>query len=422
MAARTLLAVLLFIGAGLAGCISGDDPTEEDPQVNDSKGPTTEMPQGRDGKIIAFEETNATESGMGGVDHHHDYWAGRNRVVIFEERAAMEPSPDDQNRAFVNFRPPQGALIYEATASVEFTISDPERQACEPVVTFGGEFVCTPSAPDASGGPSGMKLRYKHSSTTNWIDVGDLVWGAPLVIKITDPRETDMPHATSSLWEFQVMSPNAHDVSLVFKAKAELVRGEGDVPLWPGHPNFYSDRHTREVLNTQAYAGDSGISNSASPFIHAEAGPVYAQKLISYGTKTLYVWVNITKYTPGDPATAPGTWFLYHMNATGRENITSPFDFENYPIEKRELFWILPVDENGMDSPYADGSRWHFELGAGFTAPENPLYQPSCYAGCASWAAEYTIVVHASDLEEPPEAYHMSCLRAEECPPSTEEA
>ena len=41
--------------------------------------------------------------------------------------------------------------------------------------------------------------------------------------------QTDMPHATMSLWEFQVISPHEQDVTLVFTAKAELVKGEGEV-------------------------------------------------------------------------------------------------------------------------------------------------------------------------------------------------
>ncbi|MEO6665492.1 MAG: hypothetical protein ABIO65_01800, partial [Nitrospiria bacterium] len=375
--------------------------------------------------------------GSGGIDHHHDMWNGQTRIILFEEAAMMEPG------ASIDFQPPQSRLIYEGTASIEFTISDPERRVCEPIFTLGGDFVCSdnavnksygfatgrapegtlpssppadgvPRAPDPTGGPPGLLLRYKHASTVDWIDVGPLAWGTPTVLKITDPRQTDMPHATSSLWEFQVTSPNAQDATLTFTAKAEMVRGEGVIPLWPGHPDFYAERSFREVLNIpDAEACDSGLSNTGCLTADDEkTGEMAPTKLISYGTKTLHVWVNITEATMTNPATAPQNWFLYHLNATGRTNLTNPFDPEA-PIDKLDHYWILPVDDNAMDSPYADGSRWSFQLGASITTPAL-----ACYGGCAEWSAKFGIVVIATNEELPFESYHYSCLRDEECPTS----
>lgn len=411
---KQLLAGVLLVTAAFAGCIGGDDipaatQDEEDAGVNRNN------PFGNQ-TLVAFEETNATEEGAGGVDHHHDYWNGQTRVVVFERSASMEPYPDEQNRAVASFTPPQGALIYEATSVVEFTLSNPERRVCPYGGTLDGDYVCTDFGtgtriPDATGGPSGLKLRYKHASTTQWIDVGEMTWGTPLPIKIEDPRHTDMPHATSSLWEFQVVSPNPQDVTLTFNAKAELVRGEGDVPLWPGHPDFYSERPTREVLNlVDGIACDQAGCTGLDP---EKTGPVFAQRLVSYGTKSLHVWLNITEATFPNPATQPQSWFLFHRNATGRDNVTNQFDTTTYAIENREFYWIFPVDDNGMDSPYADGSRWNFELGASLTTPV-----VSCYGNCADWSAKYTLVAHATNEVLPAEAYHMNCLRDEECPES----
>lgn len=421
---RNLLVGLLLVGATLTGCLGkqGEDAPPVD-TVNDT-GINAVPPDGRDGKLVAFEETNSTEEGVGGVDHDHDLWNGQSRVVIFEEKASMEPYPDDQNRAFAEFRPPgatadtPAALIFEGTGSVEFTLANPERRVCPYGGTLDGDYVCTDfgtgtRAPDPTGGPAGLKLRYKHASTTQWIDVGELVWGTPLPIKITDPRNTDMPHATSSLWEFQVVSPNPQDVTLTFTAKAELVRGDADVPLWPGHPNFYAERSSREVLNNPvAEACDGGTPDLGCATAEPDAvASLAAQKLISYGTKTLHVWVNISEPTFPNPATKPDHWFLYHINATGRSNITDTAA-EDVTIDATNLYWVLPVDDNGMDSPYADGSRWLFKLGASLTTPVGV----SCYENCADFYAKYSIVVHATNEELAPDAYHMNCLRPEECP------
>jgi len=222
-----------------------------------------------------------------------------------------------------------------------------------------------------------------------------------------------MPHATSSVWQFQVVSPNSYDVTLKFKAKAEIVRAEGEIPLWPGHPLFYTEEKPSRVVveNVAAKACDAGLSNTGC-VLAGEVEPVVPSKLISYGTRTLFVWANVTKLNAPNPVTAPSVWFLYHSNATGRTNITNIFDAENYGIEKRELLWVLPVDDGSMDSPYADGSRWSFSLGASYTPPSNPVL-PACYGGCAEWSAEYTLTVIASSIELPADQYHMYCLDPE---------
>ena len=81
-----------------------------------------------------------------------------------------------------------------------------------------------------TGGPAGLKLRYKHASTIAWIDAGEVAWGKPISIKVTHPTQTDMPHATSSAWEFQVVSPNGTDNTLEIQAKAEILRGGAPYP------------------------------------------------------------------------------------------------------------------------------------------------------------------------------------------------
>lgn len=426
MLARTALLGLVLILPAFAGCIGGGtDPV--DAGVVDNSTINTADPTGE--KLLAFEETNATEAGVGGVDHPHDYWNGQTRAVIFDTPASMEPY-----EAVATFQPPQGTFVYEATQTVEFTISNPQRRACPYGGTFDGDYGCTDNAGKIARGfgapvpadgapraddpnpPVGLKLRYKHASTVEWIDVGELVWNTPLPIKITDPRQTDMPHATSSLWEFQVVSPHQQDVTLTFNAKAELVKGEAGIPLWPGHPDFYAEKPVREVLNVADW---EACDQSGCALVNDEerTGLVEAQKLISYGTKTLHVWVNITDAQFPVPPTQPQSWFLYHNNATGRVNVTNQFDAETYGIDKREFYWVLPVDDGAMDSPYADGSRWTFDLGAALVTPAL-----SCYGGCSDWYAKYNIVVLATNEALPMDAYHHYCLRDEDCAYAAESA
>ena len=422
MTARSTLAVLLLlVGGPLAGCIGGEDAPTDVGATNETDFNKANPLQGQ--TLVAFEETNKTEQGVGGVDHHHDMWNGQSRIELFASPSSMIPYDARVDgvdyEAVAEFRPPDGKMIYEGTATVEFSVSDPKRHACIGRARLNGFWICTdtgddiagapevPAADDPRGGPSGLKLRYKHASTTNWIDVGPIEWGVPLPIKIVNPTETDMPHATSSGWAFQILSPNKDDATLVFTAKATIVRGEGDIPLWPGHPDFYADSCCRRVLEQDAVACDG----SACTLVET-SGLLSAQKLISYGTRTLHVWINISEVFAPNPALAPDVWFLRHVNSTGRDNTTDLFDKEAYGAADMEHYWVLPVDDNGMDSPYADGSKWVFALGGAFFKEGI-----SCYGGCADWNAKYNIVVIATNEELPADQYHMHCIVDTDCPP-----
>lgn len=403
-----------------AGCFGGGDGGKLDPAIVTPTGPGVVPPTGRLNIDYDNPDNVTFENGTGGIDHHHDLWNGQTRVLIFEQSAKMHPMAARHAAEYVaeaTFKPVQGAMVFEGTTSVDFTITKPQRHLCEGEDTIDGDYVCTsnflgvPGADDPSP-PAGLTLRYKHASTFDWIEVGPIAWDTPLPIQVTLPTHTDMPHATSSLWEFQVTSPNKQDSTLLFTAKAEIVRGEGDIPLWPGHPDFYPNGLTsRLVLQRSASAGDAGLYGHGAALVPDDVGPVYADKLISYGTRSLHVWVNITSVTATNPATAPNSWFLFHENATGLDNITNAFDTTNYAFEKRAFYWVLPVDENGMDSPYSDGSRWLFGLGGSLTTPAL-----ACYAECANWAATYDITVIATNEALPLDAYHMHCLRDADCP------
>ena len=423
-----LPSALLGLTLLVAGCIGGGDPTGDDDDVNATGGgPNVLPPEGR--PEIKYDNESVTfEQGAGGVDHHHDYWEGRSRVVVFEQPAKMHPMGATRKaaeyEAQATFRPAQPALIFEGTSVVEFTITKPGRHVCEGEDTINGDYLCTSNWGSLTGAPNvepvadpsppaDLKLRYKHASTREWIDVGPIAWDVPLPIKVMQAIETDMPHATASLWEFQVLSPNRQDTTLAFVAKAELVRGEGDIPLWPGHPDFYANGQThRVVLDREAIAGDPGAFGHGTAIVPAEVGPVFADKLISYGTRTLYVWLNISEVTAPNPVTAPKSWFLWHTNSSGNHNITNSADVENHGFEVREHHWVLPVDDSGMDSPYSDGSRWWFMLGGNFD-----FVVLSGYGDYANWAAKYTIKVVASNEQLAEDQYDWNCLRPEAvCP------
>lgn len=426
-----LLALFFALSVLAAGCIGGNEDAVGTLDNATSDDPNLAAPEGRAEIKFDNEENVTFEAGAGGVDHHHDYWEGKTRVVIFEQPAKMHPMgatrKASEYQAQATFRPAPPALIYEGTAFVEFTITSPGRHLCEGEDTINGDYLCTSNWDGVLGAPNldpvpdpnpptGLKLRYKHASTRDWTDVGEIQWDVPMPIKVMQAIETDMPHATASLWEFQVLSPNQYDTTLAFVAKAELVRGEGVIPLWPGHPNFYPDNMTsRVVLDTVATSGDPGAFGHGAAIVPPDASFVYADKLISYGTRTLHVWINITEVNAPNPVTAPKSWFLWHTNSSGNHNITDSTDTENHGFETREHSWKLPVDDNGMDSPYSDGSRWWFMLGGNFD-----FVVLSGYGDYANWVAKYNIKVIASSIPLAQEEYDWNCLRPETICPESE--
>lgn len=374
---------LLLASMLLAGCLKGDPDAVEAAAANES-GPVADAPDGR-GRIVAFEETNKTTEGADGLEHDHDYWQGATRMPLIETLVSLPLATDGETSRDV--QPEQFTLVYEGTATVELTLSAPKRVI--------------------DGDPAGARppmVYYRHAAASEWIQVGQPEWDAPLVVKVTDPIQTDMPHATWSLWAFRFASTDPMANLLAFDVFAEIVRGEGDIPVWPGHPDLYADTQQRRVLETDAHSAQNGFVGDVLP-IEENDGAVSPEHVVSYGTRTLYVYLNITSFDVTNPLDKPTNFFLWFHNASGRWNTTDLFDTTNHSAEQMEHRFVIRVTDDGMDSPYASASRWAFELGAAFLQGADGVFQVSCYSGCATWSSDYRVTVIATTEELPDEAY-----------------
>jgi hypothetical protein len=404
-----------MFGAAFAGCLNpsailrGSSTTNDSTHVGGSNTSLMNMtmPDNRSGGYNAFGETNKTD--MIGM-HAHDYWNGRARVTLFSEQVTMAPNGNTSGTEQV-VRPPAGNLVYEGTGQIEVTISNPQLHACDPNGdTLGGYYVCTDTLPDNTGQgfprvavpdpqPSAsLHLFYltAASDPNAWIDGGALKWGAPTIIKITDPRQTDMPHSTGSLWVFRFVSSDPKDTMLEFSASATIVRGPGDIPEWPSHPLFYAATHYRAVANAL-----SGESSDGALFgtTTGKVVPIDPALLISEGTNTLIVFANVSSYSNTNPAFAPDHWYLYFHNASFTNwNITG-LNNPNNTISHKSLKWVIHVDPNGMDTVYGSQSRWQFEL--------RGVWQ-NCYGGCPQYDVKYTMTVIASDYALPTSSYDQT--------------
>lgn len=373
----------LLVLALLAGCLGGageEAPAAVGEAVNASAGTPLAPPDNRSGGFAAFEETNATTVGA----HRHDAWQGRTRVEILRERVGMALSGDRDAVAVA--RPPEGDafLVFEGAGSVEVVLSRPERRACETAAVVNGEFVCTPGVPDPAP-PAALAVEVQHAASDpdEWLPVGEAAWGAPLVVPVEDATWTDMPHATASLWAFRFRAPDAHEATLTFEAAVTIVRAEGEIPEWPGHPDFYAAGPERVVMEARATTRDG--------LLGFETGDVTPQRLVSWGTRTLAVHVNVTRV---EGLARPTHWALQFHNASGRFWNMTEYAAAGTTVDRTSLTWLLAVDENGMDAPYAPRSRWEVALRG---------VAGNCVGGCADYVVEYEVRVVAS--REPAEAY-----------------
>ena len=408
--------VPLLVAAALllAGCFgAGDAPDDAQPvdKQDANVSPTMDKPDGRDGGFAAFNETNRTEDGQFGLDHDHDYWQGRERVVLVDQDAGLwlcchTTKPVARTRILI----PGGALVYEGTGSVDVTLSKPERRACGTAYDDQGR-ICSdraaPRAPDPTGKPAGVHLFVRDAVSKAFRDVGEVTWDVPMSIPVDDPKQTDMPHAGRSLWEFEVSSPDSRDDTLHFHFHAEAVRApDVDIPKWPGHPDFYAASPVRMVLQGTGKTKENGVLGAVDPTGY-QAGEVVPDKLISYGTRTLHVFVNITDVKNDNPALKASGWLLRWHNASGvTDTVGGP---PNHTGDMKEHHWVLPVDDGAMDSPYAEASRWAFGLMGDFEVadPTNTYaYLLGC-TGCALYEVSYSITVLATTEELPAEAYDV---------------
>lgn len=398
------MAVALIVPL-LAGCFGGDDSQVDDAGTiadsTESNVSRAERPDGREGGFAGFEETNATEEGVGGLDHRHDMWDGRDRITLLEADVKMAARYGMDGSAWSEARAPlaEDTLVYEGTGHVEIVLTNPQRRVCEPVVSSGGDLVCTDfgtgtRVPDPEGGPAGLHIQLKHAAAADWIDLGEAPWGAPLTFAIADATWTDMPHTGTTLWTFRAISDDPALSTLTFDLKIDIVRAEGEIPLWPGHPEFYQDTHERRVV-------EGSFTRSESPTAAASgADPdddqAVPDKLVSYGTRTLHVWANITSTTSA-PGTAPTAWVIQFHNASGVWRYTDETD-ANHTGDVTQHEWTLEVTDDGMDSPYAEVSRWGFRL-RGYFEAEAGEASLSCSGGaCASYEVAYDLVVVATDV------------------------
>lgn len=409
MSARMrLLALALAVLLPLAGCLKKSDDAE--PAILTEENATVEqnatLPDGR-GESAGLLETNKTEEGVGGIEHRHDYWKGQDRVVLFDETVELFCPPcmpdgegtEPKSVAYVKLGklpgaeesgdegdgvPEEGAdaLVYEGAASVEMLFATPTYQLDDDGIV---------AAPHPS--PPALFLQFRSAADSEWREPVQVTYDTPIVVAVT-PEMTDMPHSTHSLWVFR-LTTDRPEVTVSVPMTVTAVKGRAVVD-WPGHPDFYADKPTRVVMQQHVTTHMSGLES----FALYDSGGTWAnpEKLISWGTKEIRVFVNVTSAT-NQLGAAPTGHFLEAINATviGPEvtfgsrhgDIHGNNDLKSYEF-------ALKVDEVGMDGPYQPASRWGFRMMATFADIDGVI---GFCPGCFPYDIEYDITVIATNVE-----------------------
>ncbi len=349
--ARLAPVLLLALAVVLGGCIGkpggGQKPVATTPTtVNQT---SFDLPDQR-GKSNAATETNITEKGAGGVEHKHDYWKGREQVVVFQGDVVPEIFPffpegqgsTPKGVSYVIL--PNTSLVYEGATKVSILAKTP---------TVKGT---------AEPSPPKLTFSYRTAADNAWRSGGELTYDKAIDIPVK-AAETDMPHSTQSLWNFRILFDRpAFDEAVNVTVTA--YRG-GDIVNWPGHPDFYPDNKTERVV----YDGDMKTHVYGFPqdgFYEGTEAWFAPSKLISYGTGSLDVFVNVSSFssTPPIPATL---YELYFHNATRLGIGCCDGDLAQDAEGKNDLktyHFHLNVTPDGMDGPYQPASRWGLHLAA----------------------------------------------------------
>ncbi len=382
IAAAPALALVLLLG----GCLRAEEDAPVGAPQPDEASPSDGAPRSGDAPAPAPDGSNATEPGIAGRSHAHDYWGARDAVVVFDGTVTLQPPPlapdGDRVRSVAIVKIPAPLLVFEGTDRVTVRAASPAYPT--------GALVPSPAHP----APPSLAISWRTAADAEWRPEAALAYDRDVEIAVA-PREADVPHAAASLWVFRLAAPGADRVDA--RLTVTTHRGRA-VAEWPGHPDFYAHAASRVVFEGRVTTHVGGAEERLV-FDAREAwtSPI---GLVSHGTARLDVFANVTRVTTIAPPTA---FLLEHHNATdvGVER-------KSWPIARaadgspdgRALAFTVPVDAAGMDGPYQPSSRWGLRLVAGFGPASGPAasYDRLCQ-GCVAYELEYDLRVLAVAIE-----------------------
>lgn len=333
------VAASLFVFAGLAGCLGGDEPAAEPVAP-------VEDPSAMETNATVDDGTTPMDADLGHMPHLHDYWMGKERVTIMDE----EVEADQFEALFFTFfgirsgtpgvggtffQPPEGALVYEGTGKMEIVAT-----WSDPTITGAG-------------------IRYRTPASEEFSAVQALQPGAPLAIDVT-PEMTDMPHDKESRWMFLLVPAQAGQTIVGnVHVRIDIIR-VGDITLFPGHPELFQGQNTLVLFDGVATSSSQSFPARFAGAVtgNEQESGVRSSKVVPMETLSMTANVTITSTTSNVGSVSDlqflykpaGSFRWYRGDLLASDDAAGTYQFA-WPVEMQET-----------DSPYAKTSQWLFDL------------------------------------------------------------
>lgn len=295
-------------------------------------GPTNDAPAG-DASAPSYENSsvrvrNGTEFLPGSEPHTHDFWNGRERVIIANRTLSF----DDPNNLLgneVTFLPDPGKSVLPGTAEIRLTLRWDGYADVSARYFFPGRWRVLTDSREMSSGET---------------------WRIPL-----NRSGWDVPHARRSLWEFTVRR-SAFDVNTEIEATVTIHRSNRSLPLDPPHFDQFGGKD-RKVL----YDEELRVSDWMAPLRSHQGDPLVvfppfgqAMDAVPPGTARIVVDIRWGSSPTGDPG-----YRLTYLTAHDTTDDRSATASERGADGAR---WAIEPSDDEADSPYAYHSRWEFRI------------------------------------------------------------
>lgn len=332
------LLAALALSASLAGCMGDDAPAAPAANSSATDGDATNA------TIDDGTTPMSVEAGL--QPHIHDYWQERERVTLMDAPVTIDPQNGMRFTFFNAFRGepgvggtlfelPEGAIVYEGTGQLELTAT-----WTDPTVT-------------------GLTVRYASAQSTQFGEPQTLASGSPLVVDVA-PAMTDMPHATTSRWQFLLLPGQGQSAIGTIQIKVDVVKMR-DVTKFPGHPQLFEGAHTMVLFQG---SGSSSQSNFVTQSVGFATGStpgddaLVSERVVPMETMTMTANLTVASVTTS-AGEASDLRFLYKPANSRRyyqANLVSG------SLSEGTLQFAFPVSMEQTDSPYADTSQWRFDV------------------------------------------------------------
>lgn len=376
--------LLCFAAVALAGCLggpgtSGDGTGGADDAADDGADDGPDSTGAGPGSEGPAPDGDGTEGPVVGGDDHvrnhtHDWWRGRDRLVLMDEPLSTGTVVDDLTlqepyRSFcavifvvgpttcahtLMFSLPVGRIVPPGTGLLNVTV-DTDSDDVEDILTF-------------------MSLDYRAADMTAFEDAEEVESDAVWEVEVTEPM-TDHGHTNRSVWEFALTAdrwvPRTEPLALHLNVTA--VRSNRSLPMEVPVDTLWPNGTRRVLLNATEQAEVARVGGTAfcmggcptTRWGGDEHAPVPLQ------TDRLVVTVNWTNTAPTRPVDDPEPVFKWKTSpGFGEEREAEPavavpghYVFE-VPLEGRadglnqsESRWTFTVDFQG---PGSGGPRTEF--------------------------------------------------------------